>query len=142
MAVYASFVILSALLLWAVIFARGPWALKLCLICTVPAFGLIVWHSLESYKGWPAGVSPPQDAALVAEFVDEPKAIYLWMVPPGASRPRAYRIAYTRQAHEEVVVASEARKQGRRVGFRRNQGRYEAYELPPFLPSKETDETP
>lgn len=137
MAIYASFVVLSALLLWAVIYARGPWGVKLALICTVPAFGAVVWHTLDGYRGWPAAQTPPSDAELVAQLVDEPTAIYVWLVAPGSSVPRAYRIAYTRQAHEQVFAALRLQDDGGRVGLRRNRGVYEAYALPPALRSKE-----
>ncbi len=139
MAVYISFVVISALLLWAVIYARGPWAVKLALIFTVPVFGVVVWHSLESYRGWPANVSPPADASMVAQYVDEPNAIYLWLIPPGEDKPRAYRIPYTRAAHEQAAKAQEIAKRGGRAGFRKTRGVYVAYQLPPPLPPKSGD---
>ncbi len=135
MAVYISFAVLSALVLWAVIYARGPWALKLALICTVPAFGVVVWHTLESYKGWPIEGRPPE-GRLVAELVDEPTWIYLWVIPGGKDQPRAYRIPYTRKEHEQAAAAEEALGHGVRVGVRNNAGRFEIYELPASLPPK------
>lgn len=136
MPIYISFVVLSALLLWAVIYARGPWQLKLALICTVPVFGVVVWHTLEGYKGWPAAKPLPENAALVGQFVDEPRWIYVWAIPNGADKPRAYRIPYVRQAHEAVDGARIAQGKGLRVGIRIRRGRYEVYELPDALPNK------
>lgn len=137
MTLYLGFVLLSALLLWAVIYARGPWAIKLVLIVSVPAYAVVVLHSIEQWKGYPAAVSPPQGAALVAQLVDEPRSIYLWLIPPGAERPRAYRIPYTRETHEQAAKAQSLLQTGHRVGFRRSRGRYEAYDLPTPLPQKE-----
>lgn len=130
MHVYIGFAVLAAILLWAVIYARGPWALKLCLILTVPAYGVFVWHSVEAWRGYPVHAKPPE-AKLVASLVHEPDYIYLWLV--SGREPRAYRIPYTRQAHEALVAAQ---KRGGHLGVRFNQGRFEAYELPDALPAK------
>ncbi len=137
MAVYVSFVVLSALALWAVIYSRGHWAPKLALICIVPAFGVIVWHSLEGYRGWPAEIKPPDRAELVGQYIDEPTAIYLWLIPAGESRPRAYKIPYSRQLHEAAARAAGIAKRGGHPAFRVYRGRYVAYDLPPALPLKE-----
>lgn len=136
MSVYIGFAVLSALLLWAVIYARGPWALKLALILTVPAYGVFVWHSVEQWRGYPVHAKPPE-AQFVASLVAEPDYIYLWVVLPGASEPRAYRQPYSRQLHESVVRAGQRQAAGQgRIGLRYNAGRWQSYQLPAALPSK------
>ena len=136
MTLYIGFAILSGLLLWAVIYARGPWLAKLALIVTVPLYGVFVWHSIEQWKGYPAAVDPPKEAALVAQLVDEPRAIFVWLVAPGEDIPRAYELPYSRAAHQQLANAQALLEAGVSVGFLHNQGLYEAYELPPGLPSK------
>lgn len=136
MQVFVGFAVLAALMLWAVIYARGPWALKLVLIVSVPAYGVFVWQTVEQWRGYPVPHTPP-DSALIASVVREPDWIYVWLVPPSASEPRAYRIPYTRQAHEQLHRAELAMRAGLRVGFRQNRGRWESYELPLALPAKE-----
>lgn len=140
MTLFVSFAILAGLLLWAVTLSRGPWALKLALIVTVPLYGFIVWHSIDQWRGYPVPARPPQGSALVASAVDEPRAIFLWVVTPGSSEPRAYRIPYSRAAHQAVAAASSARGKGVHVGVRFNAGRVAFYVLPPALPPK--GETP
>ena len=137
MTLYVGFAILSGLLLWAVIYAHGPWLAKLALIVTVPLYGVFVWHSIEQWKGYPAAAVPPKEAALVAQMVVESEAIYVWLVPPGADEPRAYRLPYSRATHEQAARGQALLGAGVSVGFRRNDGRYEAYVLPPSLPSKD-----
>lgn len=136
MHIYLGFAALAALLLWAVIYARGPWALKLALIVTVPTYGLFVWHSVEAMRGYPVHAKPP-DGRLIASVVVEPRYVYLWLAVPGRAEPRAFRIPYTRQLHEAVASAPQDMQRQGRVGLRINAGRYVVYPLPPALPTKE-----
>ena len=141
MNLYIGFVILSALLLWAVIYARGPWPLKLVLIVTVPLYGVVVWHSIEQWKGYPVHVYPPARSSFTAAIVQEPERIYLWVTPPGSSGPRAYVVPYSRQLHQVVQRAGDIQKRergGARLAVRRDsKGRFHLYRLPPVLPPKE-----
>lgn len=155
------FALLSALLLWAVIGARGHWLPKLVLVVAVPSFSFAVWHSLEGYKGWPSGQGPPEHAQFLWGAVDEPDPatgspgeIDLWLVPPDPQRsaigydsrtgePRVYRLPYSRELHRQVLAAEQAVKHGVPVGYSRrgrgqrgsNTNRHRArmhfYRLPP-----------
>lgn len=136
MHVYLGFAALAALLLWAVIYGRGPWQLKLALILTVPAYGIFVWHSVEAMRGYPVRAKPPE-GKLIASVVVEPKYVYLWLAVPGKTEPRAYRIPYTRQVHQALAGASQSAQRQGRVGIRMNRGRYVVYALPMELPTKE-----
>lgn len=137
MLVFISFVILSALLLWAVIFGRGPWGLKLALIVTVPLFAFIVRDAMNSYAGYPLHQPPPKSARLVGYFAQEPDWIYIWAVPNGSAEPRAYRIRYQRSLHaalNAIATSGDRRRYGIKTG---PQGDYRPYALPDPLPSKE-----
>jgi len=138
--IYVAFLILSGLLLWTVIYARGPWLAKLALILTVPAYGLFVWHSVEQWKGYPVDATPPAQALYVASLTKEPEAIYLWLIPPSTDEPRAYVVPYSRQLHQQMQQAGEIQKRSRgqaRISLRRNNGLYRLYQLPAVLPAKE-----
>src|SRR5574341_1594165 len=119
MPVYVGFVLLSALVLSTVIYARGPWLAKLVLILTVPAYGWFVWHSLEDWKGYPVPHAPPDRSVLVSSLVREPEWIYLWAVPPEDEEPRAYRIPYTRTEHEDLQRAEAGQRGGVPQAIRR-----------------------
>lgn len=141
LAIPLAFVLISALLCWHVIAARGKWWLKLALIVIVPSFALIVWTSLSSYQGWPTAETPPDRAVLLWGEAREPDprrqdagTIYLWLVslddeedvrnpleyvsPRGT--PRAYKLPYSRPTHEMLEKAREMIRQGQPVVLERN----------------------
>ena len=122
------FALLGGLLLWFVIASHGEWWLKLAAIAVTSAFTFAVWNALDSFTGWPTDVRPPARALLLSSEVDEPDAIYLWLVPAEDSgllgrrsergEPRAYRLPYSRELHAEVDRATGLAGQGRRVEIR------------------------
>jgi hypothetical protein len=124
------FALLGSLLLWFVIGSRGVWWLKLPAIVATMGFTFVVWQALDSFSGWPTDGTPPRRALLLSSEVDEPNAIYLWVIGneaggalgyrPGATEPRAYRVPYTRELHAEIDRANQLAKQGRRVEIRRS----------------------
>lgn len=155
MIIFLSFLIVSALVLWLVTAARGPWAVKLALIVFVPLFCFAIWHSLESYKGYPIDEGLPAKSIIISTIVVEPDhdqdgKIYLWLVPvsrensllgyrPGENEPRAYVLPYSRPLHEDIdglrgkkgtAVLVRASREGKKGS------RLHAYILPPTRPMK------
>jgi hypothetical protein len=133
--IYIALTLVAGLLLWFVIGARGKWWLKLPLIVLVPAFMFVVWHSLETFSGWPTTSKAPTTAYYVYGYVIEPDvnvhlvgAVYIWLVPgttkhgaldyaPKAGEPRAYKLAYTRQLEKQVLGANQEVAHGHPVMF-------------------------
>ena len=148
------FGLLGGLLLWLLVGARGAWPEKALLVLVVASFAFVVWRSLASLDGWPASARPPDRAVLVASSVDEPRWIYLWLLPeqphgllgyrPASGEPRAYRVRYSRRLHEQLERARRLARIGARVELRRgrgprgslSRGTFRAYRLPPGLPPK------
>jgi hypothetical protein len=124
------FALLAGLLLWFVIGSRGPWWVKLSAIVATCAFTFAVWDALDSFSGWPTAQSPPAHALLVASSVDEPRAIYLWLVDSDdrglleyrahGAQPRSYRLPYSRDLHEQVERAAALVRKGKTVEIRRS----------------------
>jgi hypothetical protein len=153
-----AFVLLGGLLLWFVIGGRGAWWLKLGAIVVTCGFTFAVWNALDSFSGWPTDQRPPARALLVSSTVDEPKAIYVWLVAPARSdvfgyrpdkaAPRAYRLPYSRELHEQVTRGAALAKKGRPVelmhqphgtGGRATSFVVRAFRPPPVsLPRKQT----
>lgn len=125
------FVMLAGLLLWFVIGSRGAWWLKLPLIVGTCAFTFAVWDAMDSFTGWATGQDPPARALFLRGMVDEPDAIYVWLIAPPEpgllayrpqdGEPRAYRLPYTRQLHERVDRGNELTRRGQRVELRQMQ---------------------
>lgn len=129
--IFVAFVLLDALLLWAVIYGRGRWQLKLAAFVVVLAFNFVAISSLASYRGWPTTDAPPKDALFISGVVNEPEpgssdrgSIYLWLVPlhrshgllgysANADEPRSYRLAYSEALYKAVVKAQGIQKHGR-----------------------------
>lgn len=144
-----AFTLLTGLLLWFLVGSRGKWPAKLALIVLIPVFGWLAWHGYGTFGGYPVRSLPPRNSVFVAAAIDEPHWIYLWLVvppdhgpfvfKPGVTEPRAYRVRYSRQLHEQLVAAQQAQAHGLAVGLRRglhDHGRYIAYKLPAGLPPK------
>jgi len=139
-------------MLWVVIGGAGKWIIKLPIVVVVPLFSFLVWSSLDSFTGWPANTTTPSRLMLIQEVVVEPSkttsgAIYIWGIPPKQSHglfkyrpkesePRAYKLPYTRQLHEQVAAAQAAQKAGVRVAIaksnkgEKDRGVYRFYILP------------
>ena len=147
-ALVAAFVALSGVVLWSVIGGRGHWALKLPLVVAVPVLSLGVHRALEQRAGWPTTATPPRTAQFLAGFAREPAgrdkgALFLYLLPPGADKPRSYVLPYSRPNHEALEKARQQAKAGGRVGLRFTRDRriprwaFRPYRLPvPQPPSK------
>lgn len=124
-----AFALLGGLLLWFVVGSSGAWWLKLAAIVVTTGFTFVVWNALDSFTGWPTDETPPARAVLVSSSVDEPHAIYVWVIGydgggalgyhPRGAEPRGYRLPYSRALHSEIDRASALARQGRRVELRR-----------------------
>jgi hypothetical protein len=170
-AMVVSFLVLASLLLWVVIDVRGRWWLKGGLIVGVAVFAILAGAARGSFSGWATSESPPTRALFMSGVAREPDkrtgtdgAIYLWLIPPRSSSrnvfaydasepaPRAYKLPYSREAHEQLEKAKQLAKGGVPVEIRREKGRkggsarpgqktpklmFRAYRLPPArLPRK------
>lgn len=136
LAIPLAFILLAAVLCLLLIGSKWKWWQKLALIIIVPSFGLVVWASLGSYKGWPTTSDPPEKSLVCWMLVREPDlargdpgAIFLWLVPydekktalnplayssPG-DEPRAYALPYSRSLHKGLDRVKGVIKEGRPV---------------------------
>ena len=137
LAIPLAFIALAAIACWYAISAKGKWWPKLLLIVIIPAFGIVAWYSMTSYLGWPTSQSLSGKVLLLWADIHEPDprtgepgAIYIWLVPveeeqigspgvmayrPSDQEPRAYRLRYSRKAHEQLFKAQQKRRKGKPV---------------------------
>jgi hypothetical protein len=120
---------------------------RVLMIVCLPAVAFAVWRAAQPPTGWPALAQPAKQAQFQWGIVREPDQrshdpgeIDLWLIPPGATQPRAYHLPYTRQLHKQVQAATKAVKAGMRVGIRKvgtrsgrqaARSRFVLYLLPP-----------
>lgn len=135
-----AFAVMLALALWCVIDAKGKWWIKAGLIIIFPLISILIWVSLDSYKGWPTNEDPPEQFVFIwGEVVEpnkttgDPGVIYLWLIADYSGQsytpfeythpegePRAHKVPYSRELHENVEKAKLLIKSGKRVGVRNN----------------------
>jgi hypothetical protein len=136
LAIPIAFILLAATLCLLLIGSKWKWWQKLALIVIVPSFGLAVWASLSSYKGWPTTERPPTKSLVYWTLIREPDpkhgdpgAIYVWVKPldgakaapnplgyvPPDGEPRAYRLPYSRELHFGLQSAQRAIQEGRPI---------------------------
>lgn len=138
LAIPIGFILLATVLCMLLIDSRWGWKQKLALIVIVPAFGLGVWASIGSYKGWPTTTEMPKKVMVFWTLVREPDpkngdkgAIFIWALPyyeegeakslnpldyAGPSgEPRAYKLKYSRPLHAGLEDAKPTMGQGEPV---------------------------
>jgi len=121
-----AFLIVTALVLWAVIGGRGWWWLKALMVVGTFLFSISLWHSLESLEGWPTDESMPDKFEIKWIVVEEPNIrtgdkgeILVWsknMTKEYKSKssipllhnkeksddPRLHRLPYSREMHKQA----------------------------------------
>ena len=128
------FVLIAVLVLWFVIGAKGHWGIKATMIMLSLYFCLSVGFSIAEFMGWPTDDKLPPKFLLHWAVIQEPDvklgdegSIYVWARPineseiehkewndyllsfyDGKSEPRAYRIPYSRELHEQTQKAIES----------------------------------
>lgn len=120
-------VAIGVLLLSLNLRSRWPAWVKLSATLVVAVLYIGVYLAVSELRGYPASAAVPADFELLATHTEEPSgnsdgAIFLWLrdrQQPDAE-PRAYRLAYRREAHTAVATAGAQLRQGQRVHGRRS----------------------
>lgn len=178
----AAYVAVAALLLSIVIWNRVRWQIRAASIVVTAAFFVVSFYSVKHMMGWPTDDPLPDRFEILYARIQEPDAtlrvegaIYVWAMTlpgdgpidarnihrPGAldtrvqpdQAPRAYRIPYTRFAHEQVndaliKIMDGVRQIGvtdrkpRKPGEYAPQAKFSFYDRPdPILPPKDDADT-
>ena len=137
MIIIASFIIITSLILWFVIGSRGMWGLKAATIAAALCFCLSISFSLDNFEGWPSDTSLPEEFRVHWIVIEEPDkkggegAVYIWAegLEPEEDKdkwwlsfekddtdaPRAYKLPYNRELHENAQKALERLQAGKGV---------------------------
>lgn len=136
------FVLIAMLILWFIIGATGHWISKAVIIMVSLYFCLSVGLSIKNFMGWPIDEDLPEKFFVHWVVIDEPDrisdnegAIYMWVklleavdteypswrdymlsFYDGQSQPRAYKLPYSRELHEEAQDVIDMITQGEQVG--------------------------
>lgn len=133
LAIPIAFCLMSILLLWFIIGAKGKWTIKALAIVFYIYFAVVVWFSLYTYLGWPSKDPLPNKYVIYWAQIEEPNpasegAIYFWTAELESnknanflyllkynnrkSEPRVYQIPYSRSLHKNVQKMMEDIKKG------------------------------
>jgi hypothetical protein len=107
--------------------SQWRWQVKLMAVLLSVIFYAGTWYGLKQLQGWAVIDQIPDKFRLVSEYIVQPDkqrgtegAIYVWVIDLGEdaeSEPRAYRLPYIEQLHEDIVTATADGRQkiGKRV---------------------------
>ncbi len=136
-----TFLFLSLIGLWMIIFSKGFWLLKVVFITCCLYFSFLMWYSLSTLSGWATETPMPLKSMIHWIVVQEPSkflknegAIFIWATEVDTENnvakketgfftksitsrkneyePRAYRLPYSEDLHQSAAKAMQAIMKG------------------------------
>jgi len=122
-----------ALLLWFVIGAKGYWWIKVPVIAVTLFLSIGIWSSVNDLLGWATSEPMPEKFQVHWIVIDEPNskegdpgAIFVWATDlnpqpsdwwifhsmDDSGEPRAHKMPYSRQLHEQSQAIMQIIKKG------------------------------
>lgn len=135
--------VLDVLVLWLVVSTKGSWVPRAAAVLAALAVNTaLIGAALPETDGQATSKAIPDTNQFIACMVEEPKAIYLWLLVDGG--PHGYKQPYSSELHQTCEAAKQAAQQGTAVRIARrtrngedsHPGQYVPYVLPPSLPPK------
>ena len=70
-------------------------------------------YTYTELMGHPTTKELPEEFLVVQPFIDEPDAIYLWILTPGIKKPIGYELPYSKELHRLInKMMKEAKEMG------------------------------
>ena len=70
-----------------------------------------VAYTYTQLMGYPTTKELPSKFLVVKHFIDEPDAIYLWILTPGIKEPIGYELPYSKELHRLISKMMQKAKQ-------------------------------
>ena len=70
-----------------------------------------VAYTYTQLMGYPTTKELPSKFLVVKHFIDEPDAIYLWVLTPGTKEPIGYELPYSKELHRLISKMMQKAKQ-------------------------------
>lgn len=141
-AIPVALLVLIALVLWFVFYAKGSWIAKAIITPIALLSAVVVWFSMGDLLGWATPTELPEKYQLHWILVQEPSedddgGIYLLVnditveehsdiriggYVANTKEPRTYKQPYTRQGHKQAEQLQKMLKQGRQVFISKQKG--------------------
>ena len=124
---------IMAFCLWVMIHNRKNLFAILCLTPLILGGIIYSYSTYNELIGYPTTELTEKEVRLVGTYVDEPRAIYLWVLEDGV--PRAYKLPYTKNDRKRTKGAGRQLRKGKIVMMKRTKGsdsesEYKFYVLP------------
>ncbi len=137
------FLVLMSILLWSIIGGRGHWSFKTLIIPFCAWYSIAIGVTIVSIFGWPADSQVPEKFEVHYVLVQPPSKqkgsegnIYLWLIDSQnksefslfnlynsiEGEPRAYRIDYNKQLHQQLNEVLQGLRKGQRFMGERGKG--------------------
>ena len=150
--IYASFVIITLMCLWALISIPKNYLFKSILIPLMIGVAVSTWYTYNAILGYGTEYKPSDKVVYLYHLSDKiEKKIYLLIVKAGEKEPRLHIYPYSKNLEEAleeekkrgaqgIMVVGELKKEKRKTSDRKvaNQEEYRFYEMPPnvWMPKK------
>ena len=70
-------------------------------------------YTYTQLMGHPTTKELPEEFLVMQHFIDEPDAIYLWVLTPGIKKPIGYELPYSKELHRLIILMmKEAEEMG------------------------------
>ena len=86
---------------------------KVFLFVFIPLALFLIGNIAYTYTelmGYPTTKELPEEFLVVKHFVDEPDAIYLWVLTPGIKEPIGYELPYSKKMHRLLIKMMQQAK--------------------------------
>ena len=87
---------------------------KLFLFVFIPLVLFLMGSAAYTYTelmGYPTTKELPEEFLVMQHFIDEPNAIYLWILTPGTKEPIGYELPYSKDLHRLIIKMMKKAKE-------------------------------
>lgn len=118
-----AYVLIALLLLSINLYSKWSWQVKAFSIIITSLFYIVTYYSFPPIVGWATSQQLPSRFKLISTYVLQPNKqtgengeIYLWLRGiknmKKLSKPRAYKLEYSKVLHEKIIHAKTKLNQG------------------------------
>jgi hypothetical protein len=106
-----SLLFLSIVVLWISVKNYRNFLITFFVIPLTLGSATVSYFTVDNLLGYPVMLEIPEESVYIMH-VETKELIYVWLIPPGVVKPRAYAISNTEQNRDAMKQAQEASENG------------------------------